>query len=355
MDYLVRKVLTETQYNATKETLDPYEGVVVVNDADPTEVLHLAIGQSSFTPASSAGAPATATFLTNTDQTTDLPNSINVGGTNLTVGSESVLMNNPTVYNEANISALELTTDNTGFLFVDNAGHLSQTAYMDFTKTSGRQDITWGGVGALIFDATSYALNGNFVGSDYGFDGNVFVMNIIESNTTDIVFRRKDPGTALTVTWQSDVTADFQGTLLATLPSGTGTAVVVGAGNQLFQLTSSRRFKENIEPITSSSELLTNILKLEPVTYTYKNGSDDSPLNDTDELHSLHTLSETEPKYKSIGLVAEDVNELFPELVNLDEEGKPFSLNYSGVGVLLINAIKELKAEIDALKQTLNA
>lgn len=343
MDYIVRKVLTETQYAATKETLDPYEGVVVVSDGDPTQVVTLAIGNVTLAVAGGGAAPADATYITNTDESATLANSINIGATNLNVGSQSILMNNPLVYNQGNVVGLELTPNNTGFMFVNNAGELSQTTYMDFTKTSGRQDITWGGVATLIIDATSYALNGNTVGSDTGFDGPVMTMNFIESNTTDIVVRRKVPATALKVTFDDDVEVDLQGNVYTNFTSSTGTAVVVGAANQLFLQTSSRRFKENIQPLESSSKQLENILKLNPVTYTYKNGS---------SLEQNEDASEIRP---SIGLIAEDVFELIPELVNLDQTGQPFSLDYGAVGVLLINAIKELNARIQVLEQKLNA
>ena len=57
MDYLVRKVLTQTEYAALKDTLQPYEGVVVVNDGDPTVVEQLAIGSITFDPSGTGGAP----------------------------------------------------------------------------------------------------------------------------------------------------------------------------------------------------------------------------------------------------------------------------------------------------------
>lgn len=346
MDYIVRKVLTETQYAATKETLDPYEGVVVVSDGDPTQVVTLAIGNVTLAVAGGGAAPADATYITNTDESATLANSINIGATNLTVGSQSILMNNPLVFNQGNVVAQVLQEQDTGFLFVDNGGGLNQTRTLDFTTTgpsAGPQDITWSGVNVFQVEANAYAFNGNTVGSDTGFDGPIMTMNFIESNTTDILVRRKVPATALKVTFDDDVEVDLQGNVYTNFTSSTGTAVVVGAANQLFLQTSSRRFKENIQPLESSSEQLENILKLKPVTYTYKNGS---------SLEQNEDASEIRP---SIGLIAEDVFELIPELVNLDQTGQPFSLDYSAVGVLLINAIKELNARIQVLEQKLNA
>ena len=57
---------------------------------------------------------------------------------------------------------------------------------------------------------------------------------------------------------------------------------------------------------------------------------------------------------KTIGLIAQDVQPLFPSLVSEvsvpDGEGKQLTLKLGAFGVLAVGAIKELKAEIDALK-----
>jgi len=345
MDYLVRKVLTQTEYAALKDTLQPYEGVVIVNDGLPNVVEQLAIGSVTFDPSGTGGAPSNATYLTNTDQTTSLPNSINIANTNLTVGSQSLLMNNPSVFGEANIVGNVLQEDQAGFLFIDNGGNMSQTTSCNFGTTSlPRQDVTFGNVDAFVVDtndiqfttantismtAGAYALNGNTVGSDTGFDGPTITTNFIQSNTTDIVFKRQLIGTPLKVTYLSNVEVDFQGNVYTNFTSSTGTTVVVGASNQLFLLTSSQRFKEDIQPVEINHEVLSNIYKLEPVTFRYKNGSEE----------------EGKVNKKTVGLIAEEVNKLFPEVVNLDEKGEPFSIDYNGIAVLLLAAMKELKAE----------
>lgn len=346
MDYLVRKVLTQTEYAALKDTLQPYEGVVVVNDSDPTIVEHLAIGDVTFDPSGTGGAPSTATYLTNTDQTTALPNSVNIGNTNLTVGSQSLLMNNPSVFGEANIVGNVLQPDQSGFLFIDNGGNISQTTSCNFGTTSvPRQNVTFGNVDAYVVDtnnvqytsatsfnvnAGSYALNGNTVGSDFGFDGPTITTNTIQSNTTDINFVRKNPAVSLTVTYANNVDVVMNGGIIApNLIADTGTTVILTSLNRLALLTSSQRFKEDIQPIEVNHEVLSNIYKLEPVTFRYKNGSDEPNV----------------VKKKTVGLIAEEVNKLFPEVVNLDENGEPFSIDYNGIAVLLLAAMKELKAE----------
>jgi hypothetical protein len=50
------------------------------------------------------------------------------------------------------------------------------------------------------------------------------------------------------------------------------------------------------------------------------------------------------------GLIAEDVYKVSPNLVGLDAEGNPHSIQYTKIGVYLIEAVKLLKQEIDAIK-----
>ncbi len=95
------------------------------------------------------------------------------------------------------------------------------------------------------------------------------------------------------------------------------------AGN--WTATSDARRKTNMQPI---SHALEGILKLDPLRYFFKD----------DSGNAVGT--------RQIGLTAQDVESEFPELVRSTEDVK--SLNYSGLGVVAIAALKELKAEKDA-------
>jgi hypothetical protein len=88
--------------------------------------------------------------------------------------------------------------------------------------------------------------------------------------------------------------------------------------------TSSIRYKENIETIKYG---LDKILQMRGVTYDRK----DSGL-------------------KEVGVIAEEINEIFPDLVVKNEEGLVESVSYGRFTALLIEAIKELKIEIEELK-----
>jgi hypothetical protein len=89
--------------------------------------------------------------------------------------------------------------------------------------------------------------------------------------------------------------------------------------------TSTMRIKENINPISNG---LDAILNLTGVTY--------------DRLDNH--------KHEA-GLIAEQVNEILPDLVAKDEEGKPSAIQYTKLTAYLIEAVKSLKAEIDELKR----
>jgi len=92
-----------------------------------------------------------------------------------------------------------------------------------------------------------------------------------------------------------------------------------------FTETSSITLKENINPILSA---LDSILGLNPVTYDRKDGS----------------------RINESGLIAEEVAEILPSIVARDSEGNPDSIMYSRLTAYLVQAIKELKSEINDLK-----
>ena len=94
-----------------------------------------------------------------------------------------------------------------------------------------------------------------------------------------------------------------------------GRAVYVNADNKIGTLSSSRRFKHDIQPMDRSSETL---FALKPVTFRYK--------KDADPSQAL-----------SFGLIAEDVAKVSPELITRDEEGKPQTVRYEAVNAMLLN------------------
>jgi hypothetical protein len=115
---------------------------------------------------------------------------------------------------------------------------------------------------------------------------------------------------------------------LTSKTSGTGNYTTTGnftAAN--FNSTSDINLKENIEVVTSATEMLNQI---RGVKFTWK---------ETEEL--------------SVGVIAQDVEKVLPELISeRDDETK--TVNYNGLIGVLIEAVKEQQKQIDDLKGEVN-
>ncbi len=108
---------------------------------------------------------------------------------------------------------------------------------------------------------------------------------------------------------------------------GSGVAVYVDSNGQLGTVVSSRRFKEQIADMGDSSN---GLLKLRPVTFLYRPEYDKGP----------RTLQ--------YGLIAEEVAEVYPELVAYDQDGAPYTLKYQYLAPMLLNELQKQHAVVAA-------
>ncbi|MFM1876686.1 MAG: hypothetical protein RL266_2423 [Bacteroidota bacterium] len=115
-----------------------------------------------------------------------------------------------------------------------------------------------------------------------------------------------------------------------------GDATISGKFNSNgIQESSDIRFKQNIRPIESALE---NILKINGVTYYWNTAQfPDRNFNDGRE----------------IGVIAQELEKVYPELVATDAEGYK-SVQYSHLVPVLIEALKEQQAMIDRLSSTVS-
>jgi hypothetical protein len=88
---------------------------------------------------------------------------------------------------------------------------------------------------------------------------------------------------------------------------------------------SDKRLKKNIKTVTSA---LDTVNALRGVTFEWKEGNG-----------------------KAIGLIAQEVQEVLPEIVSTDDNGY-LGIRYTNVVGVLVEAIKELKADFEAYKKT---
>ena len=112
---------------------------------------------------------------------------------------------------------------------------------------------------------------------------------------------------------------------------------------------SDERYKENIEPV---EDVLESLMSLEPVTYNLK--SHRAP---TAVMQDGSKESEVMNKYyrnleqgsERYGFLAQNVKDVFPELVHTDNNGY-MSVDYIGLIPILVQSINELRAELDEVK-----
>ena len=80
--------------------------------------------------------------------------------------------------------------------------------------------------------------------------------------------------------------------------------------------------------------------------------------NSTDIIASLRGVRfdwKTRDIKNDVGMIAEEVNEVLPTLVNKDKDGQIESLEYSKVVAVLVEAVKEMSTEIKTLKAKVRA
>jgi hypothetical protein len=110
---------------------------------------------------------------------------------------------------------------------------------------------------------------------------------------------------------------------------GNSVGVVKNAGSQSWSAFSDATIK------TVHSTMEDNLSKLQsitPIYYSFNNFADDK---------------------NRIGLIAQEVQEHFPELVEVEPRTEKLTLDYTGLIPVLLGAIKELKTEIETLKTQL--
>jgi len=93
------------------------------------------------------------------------------------------------------------------------------------------------------------------------------------------------------------------------------------------------QLKDNIKPMNNASE---SIFSLKPVTFRYK--------------------KELDPEgVPQLGLVAEDVEKVNPNLAVHDKEGKPYSVRYDQVNAMLLNEFLKEHQKVHRLEAALAA
>jgi len=242
------------------------------------------------------------------------------GSGNTAVGNQALQNNTTGLVNTAN-GALALFSNTEGF------GNTAIGNGALFANTTGGDNVA---IGRAALQSNTTGLKNTAIGTNAGLNitgtGNVCIGEGIlgvagEFNTTWI---RNIHNTVQPVvgTDPDNVTVNSAGRL--------------GRGN-----VSSRRYKHDIKPMDNASEAM---LALKPVTFRYNK-----------EYDATQTLA--------YGLIAEDVAQVYPDLVGRNREGQPDSVRYEQINAMLLNeflkehrkveeqqvTITELKKEMETL------
>ncbi len=110
-----------------------------------------------------------------------------------------------------------------------------------------------------------------------------------------------------------------------TIGSNDAVPVVIGSNGQLGTVSSSRRFKEDIRDMGDAS---LGLMRLRPVMFRYL-----KPFADGS-------------KPMQYGLVAEEVAEVYPELVAHSADGQIETVKYQVLDSMLLNEVQQQQAEI---------
>ena len=204
----------------------------------------------------------------------------------------------------------------------------------------------WTTSDGTAFKGTQHTFMGNTVVGSGG-EGSFYVGNVITTNDTDkglrihtnnddVYFDYNFGGNAAAGQWHYLRQYDTDDTDIHTrfgFEVGTG-KFAASSDITAYYSFSDKRLKTNIKPIDNG---LDQILNLNPVEYEWKTG---------DRVGK-----------KEIGLIAQEVEKVVPEVIRenkrLDDDTFYKQIDYDHLVPLLINSVKELKTEIEELKQKL--
>lgn len=237
-------------------------------------------------------------------------------------GSGAVLSNGSSVFSKWGM--VNYGVDNNSFI-----GSFSNNSFLLYTNSSERMRITSGGLVGIGTTSPSSRLhissssNTPFRMTRTGLSDYSFELGA----TNDLYLVNNGIGSyPLTVLQSGNIGIN------TITPSYTLHVNGSVAGTSAYVNLSDKRHKKDILPIENA---LNKILALNGVTFNWDKESTDMNLDDNNH----------------IGLIAQDVEKIIPQaVVTAEDENKTKSVAYTDLVPVLIEAIKELKAEIEILK-----
>jgi hypothetical protein len=262
----------------------------------------------------------------------------NTTGTTNTANGAYAMQNNTTgSYNTAS-GASTLTNNATGG---SNAATGVGALYFNTTGnqntasgTSALQNNTTGSYNTASGEA---ALVNNTTGSNNIAIGQGAAANVSGGNSNNIHMGSQGSGVdsgAIRIGTPGTQTSFFAaGVRGVTTANNDAIPIVIDSAGQLGTVSSSRRFKQDIQDMGDASR---GLMRLRPVTFRYQ-----KPFSDGSQPIQY-------------GLIAEEVAEVYPDLVAHSADGQIETVKYQVLSTMLLNEVQRQRREIEALKAQLN-
>lgn len=129
-------------------------------------------------------------------------------------------------------------------------------------------------------------------------------------------------------------TLSYFSLLISRLPSGAGSELVVNSNGTVYQSSSSRDIKHDIQYIENTDTYHDALMRIKPATYVYNNDA-----------------SET----TKLGMIAEDIADVMPIAALTDECGKVENYDTRAIIAMLVMEVQRLNADIRRLRGDSNA
>lgn len=112
------------------------------------------------------------------------------------------------------------------------------------------------------------------------------------------------------------------------------------------------RLKENIAPLETSEEgcALSKLMDMNVISYNYKARTYEDSDTASEATKAMRFAEQQKVQHRHFGLSAQELQEIYPELVYEGQDGY-LGVNYTELVPILIRSIQELKAELDKVKE----
>jgi hypothetical protein len=305
------------------------------NTASGYQSLHYNTTGGNNTASGASALAGNTTGNNNTADGFDALRSNNTGSSNTASGYEALY--NATASDNTATGAQALYADTTGS---DNTASGYSAL---FSNTTGSNN-TAGGFFAMWLSATGSqdtaygygALSNNSSGNNNIAIGYEAAINVSGANSNNIHIGSEgssgDSGTIRIGT--SGTQTSFFGAGISGVNVGSAVPVMIdSATGQLGTVSSSRRFKEDIQDMGDASR---DLLRLRPVTFRYIQPSADGS------------------KPIQYGLIAEEVADVYPDLVAHSADGQIETVKYQVLDPMLLNEVQRQQIEIQSLQERLS-